>query len=81
MDCSTPTDFAGAFGQLCGLLNERPLNLPQLRAYFSFLDAYAAARPGTAWPLVIERPDGTRNELATLEELILQMSLDVLPVN
>jgi hypothetical protein len=34
MAVSVPADFAGAFGLLCGLLNERPLDLVQLRACF-----------------------------------------------
>lgn len=75
------TDFAGAFGRLCVLLNDRPLDLPQLRACFAALNAYAAANPGTAWPLALVDPDGTRRELATVEELLLQMSLDLLPLN
>ena len=81
MTSSAPTNFAGAFGLLCALLNDRPLDLPQLRACFSALDAYAAAHPGTAWPLVLVAPDGTRRELATVEELLLQMSLNLLPLN
>jgi hypothetical protein len=81
MAISVPADFAGAFGLLCGLLNERPLDLVQLRACFSSLDAYAAAHPGTAWPLVLVATDGTARPLATVEDLLLHMSLDLLPLN
>lgn len=81
MAYSVPTDFAGAFGVLCQLLNERPLDLPQLRACFSSLDAYAAAHPGTVWPLTLVATDGTRRKLATVEDLLLTMSLDLLPLN
>jgi hypothetical protein len=81
MAFSIPTDFAGAFGLLCGLLDERPLDLVRLRACFLSLDAYAAAHPGTAWPLVLVATDGTRRPLATVEDLLLHMSLDLLPRN
>jgi hypothetical protein len=81
MASSTPADFAAAFGQLCLLLNERPLDLVQLRACFAALDAYAVQHPGTAWPLVLEAADGTARPLATVEELLLRYSLDLPPLN
>lgn len=54
-----PNDFGGLFGLLCCLLDDRPPDLVQLRACFAALDTYAAAHPGTCWPLVLVDADGT----------------------
>ena len=81
MTSAPAPDFAALFGRLCTLLGERPVDAAQLRACFAGLDAYAAAHPGTAWPLVLVAVDGTARPLATVEDLVLRYALDLTPLN
>ncbi len=76
----TSADFTAAYGQLFMLLDARPLNLPQLKALWTAMNAYALRCSCPAWPLVLVDADGTRRPLATLPQL-LRLSLDALPQN
>ncbi len=77
----TAADFSAAYGQLFILLDERPLDVPRLRALWAAMDAYAVRYPCPTWPLVLVDADGTRRPLATLPQLLLRLSLDALPQN
>ena len=78
---TTPADFTAAYGPLFMLLDERPLNAPRLQAVWAAMDAYVARCPCPTWPLVIVAADGTRNPITSLQQLLLLMSLDTLPLN
>lgn len=77
----TAADFTAAYGQLFILLDERPLDVPRLRALWAAMDAYAVRYPCPTWPLVLVDADGTRRPLAMLPQLLLRLSLDALPQN
>ena len=84
---TTPADFTAAYGPLFMLLDERPLNAPRLQAVWAAMDAYVARCPWPTWPtwptwpLVIVAADETRNPITSLQQLLLLMSLDTLPLN
>lgn len=77
----TAADFTAAYGQLFSLLDERPLDVPRLRALWAAMDAYTLRYPCPTWPLVLVDADGTRRPLATLSQLLLRLSLDGMPQN
>ncbi len=74
-------DFTAAYGQLFMLIDERPLNMPRLQALWAAMDDYVVRCPCPTWPLAIVAADGTRNSITSPSQLLLMMSLDVLPQN
>ena len=78
---TTPVAFNAAYRQLFVLLETRPLCLPQLHALWAALDDYTQRHPCPTWPLALVDAQGNRRVLGTLPDLLLQLSLDTLPLN
>lgn len=63
------------------LLEERPLNMPQLESLWAAMNAYGRHHPCPTWPLMLVAADGTKKAIDSVPQLLLLLSLDTLSQN